>query len=145
MRAREKFMAELELLSRKYRIKIAGCGCCGSPYLMPLKKKEMHPDAGYAMDFCNENTGWVSRDDDFAWKLCRDNIIKPPPVVWRQPTDPTPFNKDIWATDGVTVWVMRGDGRPISRLASSVKAWAMISEFMPPPPTIDGETKDNSQ
>ena len=27
------FLAELTELSKKYRILIGGCGCCGSPYL----------------------------------------------------------------------------------------------------------------
>ena len=28
------FLAELTELSRKYKIIVSGCGCCGSPYLM---------------------------------------------------------------------------------------------------------------
>lgn len=31
-----EFLNELTLLSRKYNIKIAGCGCCGSPYLAEI-------------------------------------------------------------------------------------------------------------
>jgi hypothetical protein len=34
----KKFLAELSSLSRKYGIEIAGCGCCGSPFLMPANK-----------------------------------------------------------------------------------------------------------
>lgn len=31
------FLKELAELSQKYDIYIAGCGCCGSPYLYSLK------------------------------------------------------------------------------------------------------------
>lgn len=33
----EKFLAELDELTKKYGIEIGGCGCCGSPYLDDTK------------------------------------------------------------------------------------------------------------
>lgn len=30
----EKFLEELTALSNKYKVAIAGCGCCGSPFIM---------------------------------------------------------------------------------------------------------------
>jgi len=32
-----KFLDEVAEASRKYGVEIAGCGCCGSPYLLPLE------------------------------------------------------------------------------------------------------------
>jgi hypothetical protein len=29
----EAFLAQLTELTKRYRIKVGGCGCCGSPYL----------------------------------------------------------------------------------------------------------------
>lgn len=35
----EEFLVELSALSRKYRIKVDGCGCCGSPFLTEIGGK----------------------------------------------------------------------------------------------------------
>lgn len=34
------FLEELTLISRKYRIQIQGCGCCGSPWVAALEDKQ---------------------------------------------------------------------------------------------------------
>jgi len=34
------FLKELSELTLKYRLKIGGCGCCGSPFLSELEKKQ---------------------------------------------------------------------------------------------------------
>jgi hypothetical protein len=34
---RDKFLKELSALSRRYKIKIGGCGCCGSPWLADVE------------------------------------------------------------------------------------------------------------
>jgi len=31
------FLEEYETLARKYDLIISGCGCCGSPYVIPVK------------------------------------------------------------------------------------------------------------
>lgn len=33
-----RFLEELSVLTKKYGIKISGCGCCGSPYLVDLNE-----------------------------------------------------------------------------------------------------------
>jgi len=35
----EAFIEELEIISRKYKIIVDGCVCCGSPYLTDLIKR----------------------------------------------------------------------------------------------------------
>jgi hypothetical protein len=32
----KEFLRELSKLSRRYKISIGGCGCCGSPFLSPI-------------------------------------------------------------------------------------------------------------
>lgn len=36
----DHFLQELTELSERYDIKIGGCGCCGSPFLMPLDRSK---------------------------------------------------------------------------------------------------------
>ena len=38
---REKFINELTELSKKYGLKIGGCGCCGSPWVIEMTKSEI--------------------------------------------------------------------------------------------------------
>jgi hypothetical protein len=45
--ARDAFVAELTELTKKHGIKIWGCGCCGSPGLLPLDKKEANGSYSY--------------------------------------------------------------------------------------------------
>ena len=55
----KEFVRELSKLSRRHKIKIGGCGCCGSPFLIPMEKD----DGRYEVD---------SKDfDKLTWK--RDN------------------------------------------------------------------------
>ena len=35
-----EFLRELSKLSRRYKISIGGCGCCGSPFLTPMGKSD---------------------------------------------------------------------------------------------------------
>ena len=36
------FVGELTLLTKKYGYKIGGCGCCGSPWVYPVKTRVGH-------------------------------------------------------------------------------------------------------
>lgn len=60
------FLFELTLLSRKHGIFIAGCGCCGSPYLVEIDDTENddygeyshHSDASYSVDEYENRLTW---------------------------------------------------------------------------------------
>ena len=71
------FLIGLEKLSRETGIEIAGCGCCGSPFLVPLKPESMSPEAGYGDD---DRVLWVSPDDEYVWLKCRHTIVKETPL-----------------------------------------------------------------
>ncbi|MBK7822957.1 MAG: hypothetical protein IPJ61_18405 [Tessaracoccus sp.] len=47
---RDRFLADLTELSRKHGIIIGGCGCCSSPYLLRVDRKdpERSPESRYA-------------------------------------------------------------------------------------------------
>lgn len=36
----KEFLKELSKLSRRYKVTIAGCGCCGSPFLHSMEKTD---------------------------------------------------------------------------------------------------------
>jgi hypothetical protein len=57
------FLAELEAISRKYGILIGGCGCCGSPWLMPMAPGERIATAGYVAKPCPSECG----SEDLRW------------------------------------------------------------------------------
>jgi hypothetical protein len=69
----ESFIKELEQLSRKYKIVVSGCGCCGSPYLYPLKLEASHDDAGYAYE---DQLMWISKNDVYEWDTLSGSIVK---------------------------------------------------------------------
>lgn len=56
----DSFLRELTALSQKYGIVIGGCGCCGSPLLMPTPKKE--EEGFYLVDGGNECLEWGLHD-----------------------------------------------------------------------------------
>jgi hypothetical protein len=41
----DKFLEELTTLTKKYKLEIGGCGCCGSPYVE--KTQDEHPYLKY--------------------------------------------------------------------------------------------------
>lgn len=69
------FLMELEALSRKYKIQISGCGCCGSPSLFDLQEKELAPEAGYAMPCGRSDFGWTY-PGEYSWNKDKDNLVK---------------------------------------------------------------------
>lgn len=68
-----QFILELACLTRKHRIAIGGCGCCGSPFLDTLDIAPS-PDDGY-MSHSNAELQWVSANDPFS-KGDLDKVIK---------------------------------------------------------------------
>lgn len=44
------FLAELEVLSRKYGVIVGGCGCCGSPWVGEAKESKLGEGWGYTYD-----------------------------------------------------------------------------------------------
>lgn len=40
--ALQEFLAELTLLSQKHKLRIGGCGCCGSPWVEPLTEPKVY-------------------------------------------------------------------------------------------------------
>ena len=62
------FVAELQQLTRKYKVAIAGCGCCQSPWLHPLGEDELTESHRYY---------YMDPMDD-------------PDLVWRGPKEPPP-------------------------------------------------------
>ena len=48
--ASSAFLKDLEELTRKHKIVIWGCGCCGSPGLIPLQDTETGPNFRYVVD-----------------------------------------------------------------------------------------------
>jgi hypothetical protein len=49
----EAFLVELTELTKKYRIRIHGCGCCGSPYL-----EDHVPEGRYVVSNGDDNLTW---------------------------------------------------------------------------------------
>lgn len=59
-----EFLKELDDLSRKYKIAIGGCGCCGSPYLHDIVPEEGNLLAGYVYV---DQLLWIAQDDFLRW------------------------------------------------------------------------------
>jgi len=68
------FIIELTALSRKYRVGIGGCGCCGSPYLTDLKPEDLPKEAGYTQDDGDSLT-WI-KPGDFYWEKGCSKIVR---------------------------------------------------------------------
>jgi hypothetical protein len=76
MNEREKtFLIGLEKLTRQTGITIAGCGCCGSPFLNDLQEFESEESAGYGIGYAGEVT-WISPSDEYSWKNYNKSIVK---------------------------------------------------------------------
>lgn len=70
MKIDPQFLVEITELSRKYRVLINGCGCCGSPSLEALpasgKYYKMKDGSGYG------ELKWFESDKDVEW--AKDDI-----------------------------------------------------------------------
>lgn len=53
------------------------------------------------------------------------------PAEWHDRSE-TPPAGQIWASDGIGVWLIRSDGEPISAGATAVKWWT--TAYIPAPP-----------
>lgn len=58
--SRDKFLEELTELSRKHGILIAGCGCCGSPYLAEIEPDEV--GGFYKTHYNLEELSWAKSE-----------------------------------------------------------------------------------
>lgn len=68
----KEFIRELEQLSRKYKLKVWGCGCCGSPALHELEEREMLEDSGYIYE---NGLEWIF-PGDYDWCKSKDKVVK---------------------------------------------------------------------
>lgn len=66
----QAFLLELTALTRKHGVAIAGCGCCGSPWI----KHDIGIDgkSGYVQ---KPELMWLTKED-FEWKEWKDAIVK---------------------------------------------------------------------
>ena len=74
----ENFIKELTALSKKYKVIIGGCGCCGSPYVSAcdIDKDKFVNEAGYSYDdyLDWQSPGSYGWDDDK--NNYKDKVIK---------------------------------------------------------------------
>ena len=68
------FVRELAELTRKHKVSISGCGCCGSPRLTE-SVEDYNAEAGYSVEE-NQCLNWVSPDHAYNWKLHKDHIVR---------------------------------------------------------------------
>jgi len=74
--AEKAFLLGLEKLTRETGIQIGGCGCCGSPFLMPVKDEELVPEAGYTHERGVEGkVAWYSPADTL-WDEYGKEVVK---------------------------------------------------------------------
>lgn len=56
------FLKELGELTKKYKIEIGGCGCCGSPWLLDKEEYKEVENAGYDINYTITDS--LSYEDD---------------------------------------------------------------------------------
>ena len=70
---KEQFLLKLEALTRETGIAIAGCGCCGSPWLEEVSVVDQR--AGYGTSSAGE-VCWIAPDGSYNWKNFKQTIVK---------------------------------------------------------------------
>ena len=66
------FLIGLEKLTRETGIEIAGCGCCGSPFLLEADITDTR--SGYGM--LDGQVEWIDPSDDYDWEKYSKFIVK---------------------------------------------------------------------
>ncbi len=56
----EEFLRDLNKVSRKHKVIIGGCGCCGSPFLYYMEKTSGRYEI---KEIGSENLHWKRNDD----------------------------------------------------------------------------------
>ena len=69
------FIRGLEKLSRETGIIIAGCGCCGSPFMDELEQTAKSENAGYAVIEYGQIM-WIAENDKDDWRRYAAKIIE---------------------------------------------------------------------
>lgn len=69
-----EFLRGLRELTLKTGIKIAGCGCCDSPWLEKLEDKDLDLDNGYAVHV--NMVSWISKSAEYYWENYSNKIVK---------------------------------------------------------------------
>ena len=69
-----QFIIGLEKLTRETGIEIAGCGCCGSPFLDQATITS--PESGYKTSNSYDEVEWIDPSDIHDWENHRAGIIK---------------------------------------------------------------------
>lgn len=81
----ETFIAALEELTRKTGLKIEACGCCQSPWLVTLSRKEKGKKYGYEYDF--KGLQYTDKPEIICERLSWDMPLPPlPRIVPAAPT-----------------------------------------------------------
>jgi hypothetical protein len=70
-----EFIRELEALTRKYGLVVAGCGCCDSPRL-DSDSNIADLRSGYCIESDGGNLKWVAPSDEYDWKYYSKDIVR---------------------------------------------------------------------
>lgn len=72
--AEREFLEGLRELTLKTGIAIAGCGCCGSPYLVEINKDSLTDDVRYGYGYADELT-WISSPNQWGRENYKGNLF----------------------------------------------------------------------
>ena len=116
----EDFLSELIVLTRKHSIKIVGCGCCGSPFLMELEEKEKaEPYRYFAQNY--EHLRWDNENpyvSKFADRSNDEAVFARKPLM-----DPSPDDIIISKWTDEPVVVSRITDEDMAKHATAYAEW----------------------